>query len=346
MGTPAFLRSHRRLVAALLPAAALLAVAHPAPARAESRIVVRQGGKRLVAISPTTGSTRTLVRLRRGAILGTAAARDGATIAFASRTFGEVDGERVWTDRLSTMRPGGRPRVVRTVVTSGRERGLRPVNSLALSPDGRELLFETNAHAAFVMGSDGAGLRRVPTSRSLGLGYGRNSSGPEFTPDGKRIIATFYPQNAPVTALGGIGTVPVAGGHVHLITRGPNADGVGNYLAPTVSPDGRTIAYTLSRRSDTSIWAMDRDGSDRRRVVYLPGWNLGNPSFSPSGRSLTFVGKRPEPGRGGTVIGKSPSALFTVRLDGSHLQILRREPARLFDRGPVWVRWSNRWPSS
>lgn len=341
MGAPASHRSQRLLVAALLSVAALLVIARPA--RAESQIVVREGGKRLVAISPTTGRARTLALIRHGAILGTAASRDGRVLAYATRTFATADGHPLWTDRLWLLRPGERPRLLRKVVTSGIERGRLPINSLAISPDGTELLFQTNSHAVFVMPTAGGRARFVDASREFGLGEGRNSGGPEFTADGRRILATFYPKNAPVTAFGGIGTVSIAGGPVHLIAGGPAADGIGNFAAPTESPDGRLVAFELRRRSGDSIWVMDADGSHRHRVLAVPGWNIGNPTFSPSGRALAFVGNFPLPHRHGTVIGVSPAALFTVRLDGSHLRFLHRETARLFDRDPTWVRWSKRW---
>jgi Tol biopolymer transport system component len=84
---------------------------------------------------------------------------------------------------------------------------------------------------------------------------------------------------------------------------------------------------------------MDRDGSGahRLRESVLSGWSIDNPSFSPSGRFLTFVGEHH--GKGNVIIGRTPSALFTIRRDGSRLRIAQTEKARIFSRDPAWVRW-------
>jgi Tol biopolymer transport system component len=88
-----------------------------------------------------------------------------------------------------------------------------------------------------------------------------------------------------------------------------------------------------------SITVMDRDGSGahRLRESILSGWSVDNPSFSPSGRSLTFVGKHY--GTGNVIIGRTPSAVLTIRRDGSHLRIVQTEKARRFNRNPTWVPW-------
>jgi WD40-like Beta Propeller Repeat len=345
-------RLRRLAVAALLPAAALLALAHPAGAAAESRIVVREGARRLVEISPQGGRPRTLVRLHRGAMLGTAASSDGGVIAFASRTFHTVAGdgegertEREWTDRIWVMRAGGRPRIVRTIKSAGFDRGYKSLDSIALSPDGRELLLQKRRGAAFLMRTDGSGLHRVrPAGYEFLAGGGQNTTGPEFSPDGKRLIGVFYPLTHRVTDIGGVGTVALGGGPVHLLTRGPFTAAYGDFDAPTISPDGRHIAFVSSRRDGIWIAVMDRDGSHRHRLrgTMLPGWNFSNPSFSPSGKSLVLIGTHPgvatKPGTGNTVIGRTPSVLFTIGLDGHRLRPIETEKARRYDRSPAWVR--------
>jgi hypothetical protein len=93
---------------------------------------------------------------------------------------------------------------------------------------------------------------------------------------------------------------------------------------------------------------MDRDGSGVHRLpgTLLPGWNFANPSFSPGGRSLTLIGTHPgiatRPGTGNTIIGRTPSVLFTIGLDGHRLRSVATEKVRRFDRDPVWVGWPRR----
>jgi Tol biopolymer transport system component len=326
-----------RLVLAALATAALLVFAQPGDAHAASRIVVRAGGKKLVAFAPGGHPAQTLVRLRRGTMLGTAAARDGTVVAYVSRTRHGIGRERVWTDRIWTLRPGGRPRVV-DVARAGTANRAGLIDTLALSPDGGKLLFETNVNTVFLMRSGGGGLRQVRASRTFGRGGGRGSTGPQFTPDGRGIIAAFYPRRGRVDATGGIGTVSLSGGHVHLLARGPDSAGIGEFLGPTVSPDGSLIAYVLRRNSGDAIWTMRRNGLRAHRVARLPGWRLSHPSFSPSGRSLAFAGEHEEH-KSYITVGKSAADVFAIRLGGGRPHPIERDRARLTARTPDWVGW-------
>jgi hypothetical protein len=353
---PALARLRRRAFIVLLPALALLALAGVATAHAESRIVVREGARRLVAISPHGGSPEILFRLHRGAILGTAASRDGGIVAFASRTFHEVAGdgegketEHEWTDRIWVMRPGGRPRIVRTIKSAGFDRSHRSIDSIALSPDGRELLIQKRHGDVFLMHADGSGLHRVvPSGYDFHGGGGHNSSGAEFTPDGTRIVGVFYPPTRRVTDIGGIGTVALDGGPVHFLARGPFSYGYGHFDAPTISQDGRHVAFVRSGPAGIRISVMNRDGSDVHtlRATLMPGWNFANPSFSPGCRSLTLIGIHPgvatHPGTGNTIVGRTPSVLFTIGIDGHRLRRVQTEKVRRFARDPDWVDWPQR----
>lgn len=326
------------LIAATMLAAAIL-MTSGAEAAASTRIVTRANAREIIAFRPHGGRPQTLVHLHRGAVLGTAASRDGRILAFASRTFHEVDREHVWTDRIWVLRVGGRPRIVRTIISRGGARSYRSIDSIAISPDGGTLLVERRRGDVFTIATDGSDYRAVrPAFYDFGVGSGRNSSGPEFTPDGKRIIGVFYPPNAHEDEIGGIGTVAPEGGSVHFIRRGPFANGVGHFFGPTVSPDGRFIAFATAGRSGVSISVMNRDGSGAHRLrgSVLSGWSIDNPSFSPSGRFLTFVGEHH--GKGNVIIDRTPSALFTIGRDGSRLRIVQTEKARFFSRDPSWVR--------
>jgi Tol biopolymer transport system component len=329
---------------ALLGLALLLAVRPPGSAAA-TRIITRESARGLVAIPPSGGHLRTLFRLRKGALLSVAASYNGKDIAFASRSWDKSTGISVWTDRIWIKHGSEQPRVISSVVSSGGSRAYKSIDSIALSPGGRRLLVTKRHRAVFIMRADGSGLHRIAVSGyTFGVGGGRNSSGPEFTPDGRRIISTFYPPGYREDATGGIGTTSIHGGRVHFLRRGPFSSGVGTFFAPTISRDGRWIAFVTLVRSEKNgnrlqIMVMNRNGTNAHllRDSRLPRWSVGNPCFSPSGKALSFVGIR-ESG-GNFVIGVSPSAVFTIRLDGTHRREIQRETEHRVSRNPIWTRW-------
>jgi Tol biopolymer transport system component len=297
-----------------------------------------------VAIPPSGSRPRTLFQLGKGALLSIAASNNGKDIAFASRSWDKSTGISVWTDRIWIKHGARRPRGIRSFVSSGRSRAYKSIDSIALSPDGRRVLVTKRHRAVFIMRADGSGFHRITVpGYTFGVAGGRNSSGPEFTPDGHRIISTFYPPGSQEDEVGGIGTTSINGGRVHFLRRGPFSRGVGTFFAPTISRDGRLIAFVTLVHAGTENWlqimVMNRNGTHAHllRESRLPGWSIGNPCFSPSGKALTFVGKKAAAGN--VVIGVTPSAVFTIRLDGTHRRVVQREKAHLVSRNPIWTYW-------
>jgi Tol biopolymer transport system component len=96
-----------------------------------------------------------------------------------------------------------------------------------------------------------------------------------------------------------------------------------NDLGPTMSPDGRKIAFRTMRTGSDEIWVSDRDGTNPRRLVKSNGSTTNNPAWSPDGRSIAYD-SRPN--------GKSD--IFVVDADGSHLRQVTDDPAS--DSLPSW----------
>src|ERR1700694_5563660 len=66
---------------------------------------------------------------------------------------------------------------------------------------------------------------------------------------------------------------------------------------PAVSPDGKTIAYTVATtdyaaaKKTIAIWRMDADGKNARPLTSSDAKDE-HPEFSPDGRALAFVSTR------------------------------------------------------
>jgi dipeptidyl aminopeptidase/acylaminoacyl peptidase len=106
---------------------------------------------------------------------------------------------------------------------------------------------------------------------------------------------------------------------------------MGRVGAPVVSPDGRSVAYTVTRfdtetdRSRTHIWVVPTAGGEPRQLTDGDA-SATSPAWSPDGRTLAYVSARNEDGRQIWVVpaaGGEPSQL--TRVDGGV-------------SGPVWAR--------
>jgi Tol biopolymer transport system component len=67
-------------------------------------------------------------------------------------------------------------------------------------------------------------------------------------------------------------------------------------FAPTVSPDGQTIAYVSARDRQYDIWLMGRDGSNQRQFTRSPQQRESEPRFLRDG-SLAYLVERREGNR-------------------------------------------------
>lgn len=84
-------------------------------------------------------------------------------------------------------------------------------------------------------------------------------------------------------------------------------------VSPTVSPDGKYIAFTSDRGGTPQIYTMRRDGSDIRRITFEGSYNT-SPAWSPKGDKIVFSGRQ-----GAT------NQIFTINPDGTGLTQLTTE---------------------
>jgi Tol biopolymer transport system component len=167
------------------------------------------------------------------------------------------------------------------------------------APDGRRLIFqrtesEQGCDQQYLMGTDGAGLRRVSS------GLGRTTCG-YFYAGGARI---FYSSTVHVSeacpppadfSKGYVWPIPdfdiytadLEGGDLQRLTASPGYDAEG-----TLSPEGSTIVFTSTRDGDLEIYTMNVDGSNVRRLTHTVGYD-GGPFFSPDGTKIVYRASRP-----------------------------------------------------
>ncbi len=307
---------------------------------AASRIITRGKDRAVVAVSPGGGRPKVLFHLELGLVLGIGASADGDRIAVASR---ETRGHRQ-LDRVWLMDGNGRgAHVVRTFVDDPPS-GHGPIDAIAVSPDGHRLLLtfrKAKAEAkvdAYLLRLDGTGMTRVPVAGGWAFACGiycENYSGPQFTPDGKHILGTFSSSGLP-SGRRGIGTVPLRGGRVHFVRIGLPGTLKGSGFAPTMSRDGRRIAFVVGdgRTPHTKLMIMRSNGSRAHPVRNgnLHGKALTNPSFSPSGRALAFAAT--ELNRFG---GTPGATVFVIRCDGSGRHLVERGTTDFYSQNPIWL---------
>ena len=82
--------------------------------------------------------------------------------------------------------------------------------------------------------------------------------------------------------------------YVHDVASGKRrvvANFRGSNSAPTWSPDGRTMAVTLSRDGGSQLFLIDSQGGEPRRLTQSAGIDT-EPVFSPDGSAVYFVSDR------------------------------------------------------
>lgn len=194
-------------------------------------------------VSTSTGETK---QVTSGSLAKTypVFSPDGTRVAY------ESDGD-IWSVDLAT----GATRRLTTNVAGDR--------SAAWSPDGRRIAFVSSRwgrSALYVMDARGEreGLKRI-TPENFGGG-----ALPTWSGDGKYLLFTatlddhFYSR--------GIYRVPADGGAVDRLTAPDNAR---NNL-PSVSPDGKQVAYISDRSGYLNIWTMAPDGTNHKQITRVP----------------------------------------------------------------------------
>lgn len=186
------------------------------------------------------------------------------------------------------------------------------------SPDGRQILFESNRDGPtelYIMNANGSGVRR--------LTFGGGSTGGTWHPDGsqiafQRVIPGFSFE---------IFKINVDGTGETRLTFNPTEDSL-----PTWSPDGTVIAFS-SRREDpaTDVHLMDPFGNVFANVTRSPGEDSA-PTWAPDGTQLAFHSRLDD---------ASGEEIYRIKVDGTGRTRLTfnnvpQMSSTVFDIFPAW----------
>ena len=165
------------------------------------------------------------------------------------------------------------------------------------SPDGTRLAFLAEPNGTkelWVMGSAGESPRRLASGV-----IGKASR--QWFPDNRQIAVTAIIAGDTVVAI-----VDVSG----TTAMRQLTTGNGQHRDPTLSPDGKRIAFSSSRDGNREIYVMNADGTGQRRLTNHAASDA-SPAWSPDGSSIVFVSDR-----------ENSKDVYRIRPDGSGLQRL------------------------
>jgi Tol biopolymer transport system component len=207
------------------------------------------------------------------------------------------------TGQIFSVNPDG-TRLVR--LTSGRPGSFADTPSW--SPNGRRLIFAFNRTPSappriWVMHADGSHQRRL-----TGDAKGFRDFDPTYAPDGRTIV---FARCQPEDGVCAIWRMRADGSDKRALTPYRSGTNESVDINPSISPDGRRIAFTrfFADGIKSRVFVMDANGRHAHPITG-PVLEGTFPDWAPSGRRITFTSNAQHLG----------SSIFTIDPDGSGLK--------------------------
>jgi TolB protein len=141
----------------------------------------------------------------------------------------------------------------------------------------RDATKERRSKEIYIVDYDGFNPRRVTVSGSLNIL-------PTWTPDGAGLVYVSYRQGGPLIYL-----ARIFEGRSTANLTGEKGDA--QAIAPSISPDGRRIAFASTRAGNSDVWVSNVDGGDARRLTTTHASDTA-PCWSPTGNEIAFTSSR------------------------------------------------------
>lgn len=175
---------------------------------------------------------------------------------------------------------------------------------------------KTGKKEIYVMDFDGTDLKQITNHRSIAFA-------PAWSPDGTRIAYSLFNRhrnNVKNIDLFEFNFLD----NTHRVLS--NRKGINSGAA--YSPDGKTLALTMSFLGNPEIFTLDPTTDTVTRLTKSLGFDV-DPAWSPDGRSMAFVSSR-----------AGQPMVFSMRMDGSNPQ--RLTFAGKYNATPSWSPMNNK----
>jgi Tol biopolymer transport system component len=204
------------------------------------------------------------------------------------------------------------------------------------SPDGRHIAFNTAGQGppyVYETDVDGSTPRLISTECESHPGTCGEFL-PAYSPDGKRLAFVRHTEVPPSSAIGirDLATAKVT--FLESTREGPPRDFA--YSAPSWSPDGSQLVYSLNPRDEHEdpigpgeMFIVNADGSGRH-ALRTPGLTAEGPAWSPDGSLIVFSTGQPD-----ETNGLHPKLdVYVVHPDGTGL---KRLSSNAYSAAPSWT---------